>query len=37
MRWMMLGVALSLALAAGACGRVAELERPAAFTMQFQR
>ena len=34
MRWMMLGAALALVLAAGACGRAADLERPAAFTTQ---
>ncbi len=36
MRWMMLGLALALALAAGACGREGELERPAAFSAQLR-
>ena len=35
MRWIILWAALALALAAGACGRAGELERPAAFSAEF--
>ncbi len=35
MRWIVLGAALALVLAAGACGRVGDLERPAAFSAEF--
>ena len=36
MRWMMLGVAFSLALVAASCGRVGDLERPAAVSALAQ-
>ncbi len=34
MRWMMLGIVFAATLAAASCGRMGELERPAAFSSQ---